>query len=252
MSKVGLTRIFWIGAAAILVAAALVAIGALLRGRFGDTDWKILVTLLALLDRGRHGGRQASRSSSEVCSPSAGWVVVGTATVGFVIVAVATWDGYDSDTLARWAGTAAVVVPAVLVVTHAAAAAQGPAPAVLVYGSAAGARPGSADHDDRHLARRLRRRRLEGCGGAVDPRCARLAAGPRAAAPRRSDGRPPAGIVEHVIANLDGVEVVVNGDPAAGSLVIESAGGELVVRNPAGAIQLRPGERLVLRKRTTG
>jgi hypothetical protein len=35
MSKVRLTRIFWIGAAAMLVASALVAIGALIRGHFG-------------------------------------------------------------------------------------------------------------------------------------------------------------------------------------------------------------------------
>jgi hypothetical protein len=63
---------------------------------------------------------------------------------------------------------------------------------------------------------------------------------------------PSADIVEHVIATLEGVEVVVNGEVTGGSLVIESAGGELVVRNPAGAIQLRPGERIVLRSRPTG
>ena len=63
---------------------------------------------------------------------------------------------------------------------------------------------------------------------------------------------PSGDIVEHVIASLDGVEAVVNGQATEGSIVIESSGGELVVRNPAGAIHLRSGERLVLRKRTVG
>jgi hypothetical protein len=44
-----LSRIFWIGAAAILIAAALVALFAVLRGDFSDTDARILGTLAALL-----------------------------------------------------------------------------------------------------------------------------------------------------------------------------------------------------------
>jgi hypothetical protein len=42
-------RIAWLGAAATLVVAALVALGAILRGDFSDTDVKILVTLAAVL-----------------------------------------------------------------------------------------------------------------------------------------------------------------------------------------------------------
>jgi hypothetical protein len=41
-------RIAWLGAAAILVAAALVALGAILRGDFSDTDGRILGTLAAV------------------------------------------------------------------------------------------------------------------------------------------------------------------------------------------------------------
>jgi hypothetical protein len=46
---VSLARTFWIGAAGILILAALVAMAAILRGDFGDTDAKILGTLFALL-----------------------------------------------------------------------------------------------------------------------------------------------------------------------------------------------------------
>ena len=65
MTRSRLSRIFWIGAAAILVVAALVALVAVLRGRFSETDGRILITLagsmlaggtlvtgLSLLDRG--------------------------------------------------------------------------------------------------------------------------------------------------------------------------------------------------------
>lgn len=65
MLGVGYRRLFWIGAAALLAAAALIAIVALIRGEFTDTDWNVLATLaitlgagatalsgLALLDRG--------------------------------------------------------------------------------------------------------------------------------------------------------------------------------------------------------
>ena len=47
-----LARTFWIGAAAVLAAAALLAIAAILRGDFSDTDGQILVTLGALLYTG--------------------------------------------------------------------------------------------------------------------------------------------------------------------------------------------------------
>ena len=52
MSRLRLARVFWIGAAAILVAAALVALAAVLRGDFSDNDGRILVTLGALLYTG--------------------------------------------------------------------------------------------------------------------------------------------------------------------------------------------------------
>jgi len=52
VTRVRLSRIFWIGAAAILVAAALVALVAVLRGDFSDSDGRILGTLAAALIAG--------------------------------------------------------------------------------------------------------------------------------------------------------------------------------------------------------
>ena len=45
MSRVRLSRIFWIGAAAILVGAALVALAAVVRGDFSENDGRILVNM---------------------------------------------------------------------------------------------------------------------------------------------------------------------------------------------------------------
>ena len=49
MTRLRLRRIFWMGAAAIVVVAALVALAAVLKGDFSDTDGRTLVTLAALL-----------------------------------------------------------------------------------------------------------------------------------------------------------------------------------------------------------
>jgi len=89
VTRVRLRRILWIGAAAILVAAALVAATAVLRGGFSETDGKILVTLgallyaggtalagLALADRGQAGplGRTVA-AASPLCFGAIVWAV---------------------------------------------------------------------------------------------------------------------------------------------------------------------------------
>ena len=52
MTRLRLTRIFWIGAAATLVVAALIGVAGLLRSEFTETDGQILLTLLTLLVAG--------------------------------------------------------------------------------------------------------------------------------------------------------------------------------------------------------
>jgi hypothetical protein len=53
--RVRLSRFLWIGAAAILVAAALVTVVAVLRGYFSENDGRILLTLAAVLYAGGMG-----------------------------------------------------------------------------------------------------------------------------------------------------------------------------------------------------
>jgi hypothetical protein len=111
-----LTRIFWIGAAAILVAAALVAIGAITSGNFGETEAKILGTLFSLLLAGATviaGLVLVERGALEWF----GWTASCTAGVSFAIVAAAIWDEFDHDALGQWAGTAIALLVALLLVT---------------------------------------------------------------------------------------------------------------------------------------
>jgi hypothetical protein len=55
VTRARLRRIFWIGAAAILVVAALIGVAAVAGGHFSSTDGKILLTLGALLLAGATG-----------------------------------------------------------------------------------------------------------------------------------------------------------------------------------------------------
>jgi hypothetical protein len=110
-----LSRIFWVGAAAILIAAALVALTAIFRGDFSDTDGRILGTLaaallggatlisgLALVDR---GGR------------ALGWAAVVVAIPGFALLVYAIWDfAFDGEDDAwRWGWSGALALVAALV-----------------------------------------------------------------------------------------------------------------------------------------
>jgi hypothetical protein len=116
VSGVRLSRVFWIGAATILIAAALVAVAAILGGDFDETDAKILGTLFAVLLAGAtaiSGYALVERQDL----PALGWAAVVGGIVCFVVIAAAIWDEFDSDTLGRWAGTALAVVVALLLVT---------------------------------------------------------------------------------------------------------------------------------------
>jgi hypothetical protein len=245
-----LSRSFWLGAVAILVAAALVAIGALLRWELGETDGKILLTLLALLVSG--GAAVAGLSLVERgLLGGAGWVVVAAAAGGFVVVTAATWEGFDDDTLARLAGTAAVVVPAMLIVTTQLLLLRDRRLTFLVVGSAVTLGLAAAiltvgiwtddlgDEGGKAIAVLTI---LGALGWVLVPVLQRLAGAQVA----------PAEHAEHLLATFDGLEAVANADPAGALLVIEPARGELIVRNPAGASHLRPGERIVLRSRSSG
>ena len=117
MSRRRLARVFWLGAAAILVAAALVSLVAILKGGFSDTDGRILGTLGALLYTG--GAALAGLALlTRDRAPALAWAVLVVAGVTFATLAAALWDlGRDDDTVWRLAASAALFLLAGLVLT---------------------------------------------------------------------------------------------------------------------------------------
>ena len=118
MTRRRLTRVFWLGAAAILVAAALVALAAVLSGSFSDTDGRILGTLGALLFCG--GGALAGLALAER-GPARplGWIVVVLASASFILLTVAIWGIAEDagDTSWKLATSCALFLVAGLVAT---------------------------------------------------------------------------------------------------------------------------------------
>jgi hypothetical protein len=93
MPRNRLRRIFWIGAAVLLVAAALVAIAALVAGNFDETDGKILLTLgtLFLCGAVALAGTQLVEDRTQ---PAVGAALAASAVPGFGLLALAIWwDG---------------------------------------------------------------------------------------------------------------------------------------------------------------
>jgi hypothetical protein len=105
-------RLFWIGAAGALVLAALIGISSLLQSDFSETDWQILLTLLALVVAS--GTATAGLAVSARGHATVGWGAVAIALAAFVVIATATWDAFDSESLAKLAGTAAFALVATL------------------------------------------------------------------------------------------------------------------------------------------
>jgi hypothetical protein len=108
-------RMFWIGAAGIVVLAALIGISALVRSDFTETDGQVLLTMLALLVSS--GTAVAGITVAERGHEVVGWTAVTVAVGGFFFVATATWTGFDDGTLNKAAGTAALALAATLLGT---------------------------------------------------------------------------------------------------------------------------------------
>lgn len=111
MMQIRLSRIFWIGAAAILVAAALVALVAVLRGDFSDTDGRILATLAAALLAG--STMVAGLALVEKGVRLLGWVAIGVSVPAFAAIAYSIWDfvldGEGEPWRWGWAGILALL-----------------------------------------------------------------------------------------------------------------------------------------------
>jgi hypothetical protein len=111
-------RIFWIGAAGILVLAALVALTAVVGGEFSDNDGRILGTLAATLLAG--STLIAGIALVDRGERALGWAAVVVAAPAYATVVYAIWDfvfdgGGDSW---RWGwGGVLVLVAALIAVT---------------------------------------------------------------------------------------------------------------------------------------
>jgi hypothetical protein len=118
VTRVRLSRIFWIGAAAILVAAALVALVAVLRGDFSDTDGRILGTLAAVLFAG--STLIAGLALVERGGRTLGWVAVAVSGPAFAGIAYAIWDfvfeeGEGNSWQWGWTGILALIAALIAV-----------------------------------------------------------------------------------------------------------------------------------------
>lgn len=115
MNGIRYARIFWIGAAAVLVLAALIAISALLRGDFTDEDGQVLLTMLALLVSS--GTAVAGLTLAERGLATVGWGAAILAVVSFLLITATTWEGFDNEPLAKAAATATLALVATLLAT---------------------------------------------------------------------------------------------------------------------------------------
>lgn len=112
--RVRLARLFWIGAAALLGAAALVSLFAVLRGEFTETDGHILGTLAVALGTG--GTALAGLALVEREDARAlGWATALAALAGFAVLTVEVWRDFPHEDLTG--STAVVLVVALLMAT---------------------------------------------------------------------------------------------------------------------------------------
>jgi len=228
VTRVRLSRIFWIGAAAILVAAALVALVAVLRGDFSDTDGRILGTLAAALLAG--STLVAGLALAETGERVLGWSAVVVTVPAFASITYSIWafvfDGEGDVWQWGWAGILALLA-ALIAVTA------------------------------RLLARSRALVRLASVAGAL----ATVAAVASYVAILRDDSGEGFGQLIAVLWILAGLAYllvpVLQRFTAAGELesrerrIAELDGVEVVAtRSSDGlAVELRPGERLLLRRR---
>jgi uncharacterized membrane protein YvlD (DUF360 family) len=234
MIRARLSRIFWIGAAAILVAAALIAITAVVGGGFSDTDGRILATLGVLL----LAGATAFAGLSLVERGDArelGQITIAVAAVGFTVDFVAIWA--ESESLGRVAGTASVAMFALLLGTTSRLRVHDERFVPLWFGTLAALTvaafltgvaiwSGDAGSD---LGKAIAAFWILGVlGWFLVPVLQRLAG---TAGDTTSEPAP-----ERTIATLDGVDVLVTAKPAEGDVWIDGKAAT-------------PGEFLVLRRR---
>jgi hypothetical protein len=115
MRRAELLRLFWIGAATILVVAALVALAAVTTGTFDTTDAEILGTLGTLLLAGAMATVGASLREARRSLWLGATLIAAGPVLGLIAVA-AIWNEFDSSPLVRAAGASYVLLATGLLV----------------------------------------------------------------------------------------------------------------------------------------
>jgi hypothetical protein len=136
VSGVRLSRLVWIGAAAILIAATLVAVGSILRGDFGETKAQVLGTLLSLLVAGATVIAGLALIERHVAKQFAVAAIVGAA-LCFAVQAAGIWDGFANDSLAQLSWSSIALLVTLLLVTTQRLLLREERLALLFYGTAA-------------------------------------------------------------------------------------------------------------------
>ena len=133
-------RIFWIGAAATLVLAALIALAAVLRGNFSDSDGRILGTLAALLLAG--GTLISGLVLVERDNALLGRVAVVVSPIGLGLLVYAIWDfafdGGGNHSRYGWAGALTLIAALIAVTARLLAESSALTPLAVATGILAG------------------------------------------------------------------------------------------------------------------
>lgn len=138
MTRFRLSRLFWVGAAAILIVAALVAVGSILRGDFGETEAQVLGTLLSLLVAGATIIAGVALIERGVAKEFTVAAIVG-AVLCFAIQAAGIWDGFTNDSLAQWSWSSIGLLVTLLLLTTQRLLLREEHLVLLFYGTAAAA-----------------------------------------------------------------------------------------------------------------
>lgn len=116
--RIGLRRAFWLGAGVLVVAGAIVALAAVVQGRFGETDGEILATLLVLLLCGSVALAALALVERGHALPVAYICLVGAPVAAFLLLgSVWTWQDEQSSRWGAPAFTAFLLTLAALLVT---------------------------------------------------------------------------------------------------------------------------------------
>jgi hypothetical protein len=137
--SISFARAFWIGAAGVVVAAALVALVAIVGGSFSDTDARILVTLAALLYAGGTGLAGLALSDRRLAR-SLGQLVAVASPIGLALMLWGIWgivDEGDNDPQWKLAWSSVLVLVTGLIATTALLLARRPKLVKLAWTSGA-------------------------------------------------------------------------------------------------------------------